>query len=409
MKKLALLFFALLFNGLSLMAQADIEKKIQTSMILVEDGEVIDLDAGTFDISKSLSLDGKSNVTIRGKGMDKTILSFKSQVSGAEGIRVTNCTNIILEDLTVQDSKGDLIKTMHVNGITFRRVKAEWTGKPSEKNGGYALYPVQCENVLIDSCIAIGASDAGIYVGQSKHIVVRNCTAYSNVAGIEIENSLYADVYNNLATGNTGGILVFDLPDLVIKNGGHTRVYNNTVRENNLSNFAPKGNIVAKVPKGTGILLIAANQVEIFNNDILNNATMGVGVISYFLTENKIKDQAYDPYSSAIYIHDNLFERKKRKVPLEGRFAQIYWFKLKFGRRVPHIIFDGIVDPRMLDASGQFDAKSVLCVRNNKNQSFANIDAEHDFKNISRDISRHDCSMEPIAHSSSFFNKKTER
>ena len=68
---------------------------------------------------------------------------------------------------------------------------------------------MQCDNVLIENCTAIGASDAGIYVGQSNRIIVRNSIAHQNVAGIEIENSLNADVFDNVATGNTGGILVF--------------------------------------------------------------------------------------------------------------------------------------------------------------------------------------------------------
>ena len=89
--------------------------------------------------------------------------------------------------------------------------------------------PVKSENILIDHCIAIGASDAGIYVGQSKNIIVRNSEAFHNVAGIEIENSFYADVYNNYTHDNTGGILVFDLPDLLIKKGGNVRVFNNLV------------------------------------------------------------------------------------------------------------------------------------------------------------------------------------
>ena len=382
----------------SIMATAQLsqEKKIQTEMIMAEDGAVINLDEGSFSITKSLSMDGKKSITIKGKGIDKTILSFKEQTSGAEGIRVTNCENIILEDMTLQDSKGDLIKTMHVNGMTFRRVKAEWTGKPSEHNGSYGFYPVQCENVLIDSCIAIGASDAGIYVGQSKYVVVKNCTAFQNVAGIEIENSLYADVYDNIATGNTGGILIFDLPDLVQKKGGFVKVHNNIVKENNLSNFAPKGNIVAKVPKGTGLMILAVSNVDIYDNQIINNKTMGVGVISYFITENKIKDKKYDPYPNAISIHHNTFERKKRKVPMEGRFAQIYHFKLKFGRNVPHIVYDGVLNPKLVDKDGNLKAENAICVLNNKNESFANIDAEHDFKNISRDVSKYNCTLPAI-------------
>ena len=374
-------------------SQADMEKKIQTQMILAKDGSTVEITEGVFQLSKSLSMEGKKNIVIRGKGMDKTILSFKNQTSGAEGIRISECENITIEDMTVQDSKGDLIKTMHVKGITFRNVKAEWTGKPSEKNGGYALYPVQCENVLIDNCTARGASDAGIYVGQSKQIVVKNCTAIENVAGIEIENSLHADVYDNVATGNTGGILVFDLPDLVQKQGGYVRVFKNTIKENNLKNFAPKGNIVGKVPDGTGILILATNNVEVFDNQIINNKSLGMGIISYFMTENKIKDKDYYPYPTAIYVHDNNFERKRKRATSKGRFGQIFMFKLKFGKNVPHIMYDGIVDAQTKDANGQIKPESRICIRNNKNQTVANIDAENDFKNISRDASVFDCEM----------------
>jgi len=324
--------------------------------------------------------------------MDKTILSFKKQATGAEGIRVSNCTNVILEDLTVQDAKGDDIKTMNVIGITFRRVKAEWTGKLSSKNGSYAIYPVSCENVLIENCIARGASDAGIYVGQSRTIIVRNNQAYENVAGIEIENSLYADVYNNEAYNNTGGILVFDLPDLQLKKGGYCRVFHNRIRENNTKNFAPKGNIVAKVPLGTGILLLAANNVEIFNNEIINNRTSGTSIVSYYITENPIKDSSYYPYPVAVNIHDNNYSRKRQKATMHGRIGKLYRFKLKFGKDVPDIVYDGIMDGKLATENGQYPASNRICVRNNKGATYANIDAANNFKNISRDISQVDCS-----------------
>jgi parallel beta-helix repeat protein len=385
-----LFIFVFVFSLFSTVhAQMDIEKKVQKDLILAADGSTIEITEGVFSISKSLSMDGKKNIVIRGKGMDKTILSFKKQIAGAEGIKITNCENITLEDLTVQDSKGDLIKTMHVKGMTFRRVKAEWTGKPSKNNGGYALYPVQCEQVLIDGCVARGASDAGIYVGQSKNIVVKNCTAIENVAGIEIENSLYADVFDNVATNNTGGILVFDLPDLVQKKGGFVRVFNNKIFENNLSNFAPKGNIVGKVPKGTGVLILATNNVEIFDNQIKNNKSAGVGIISYYMTENPIKDKDYYPYPTRIFIHDNDFERRSERATSQGRFGKIFLFKLKFGKNVPHILYDGIEDAK---------TPRDICIRNNKNQSVGNMDAERGFKNISRDAKPFDCSLEKISN-----------
>src|SRR5688500_14701559 len=183
----------------ALLAQKEFQKRIQTLFIENPNGSVIELPAGTYHLDASLWLDGKKDVTIKGAGEDKTILSFKNQISGAEGIKITNSSNISIQDLTVQDAKGDGVKAQLVDGITFRNLKAEWTKGTKKDNGGYGLYPVQCTNVLIEYCTAIGASDAGIYVGQSKQIIVRNSKAYQNVAGIEIENSWYADVYDNEA------------------------------------------------------------------------------------------------------------------------------------------------------------------------------------------------------------------
>jgi len=374
------------------MSQADIQRSITRQFIEAADGSTIELPAGTFRFDASLSIDGKKNLTIQGAGMDKTILSFKGQVSGAEGIKVTNSSGITIKGLTVQDAKGDGLKTQTVDGITFVDVKAEWTAGPDEKNGGYGLYPVQCTNVLIDGCVSIGASDAGIYVGQSKQIVVRNSRAMRNVAGIEIENSLYADVYNNDVTDNTGGILVFDLPDLIQKEGGYVRVFRNKVYSNNHTNFAPEGNIVGKIPPGTGVMVLATRHVEVFENQITNNITASTSIISYYMTENPINDKTYKPYPSDIYIHHNTYERPNVKASSEGRFGKMFKYKLRFGKDVPHILFDGIADENMKDRR--------ICISDNVNESFADLDADNKFKGKNHDIEPFNCkgsSITPVA------------
>lgn len=395
MKPYLLLFLTCLGTQLAL-AQADVQKRYQTKLIMAENGSTVDLDAGTFTFTGSLSLEDKKRIIIRGKGVDKTILSFKGQTDGAEGLRVSNAEEIVIENLTVQDSKGDGIKTMNVKGITFRNVKVEWTGPPKAENGGYGLYPVQCDNVLIDKCTAIGASDAGIYVGQSRGIVVKNSKAYHNVAGIEIENSRNADVFDNEAYDNTGGILVFDLPDLVQKQGGNVRVFNNYVHDNNLPNFAPPGNIVAGVSDGTGLMILAANGVEVFNNRFIRNQTLGTGIISYLLTERPITDKAYYPFATAVSIHDNVYERNPGPASSRGRYNSIFDKILKAGQDVPHIIYDGIADPATFDKDGKPLANKRICIRNNKNQSLVNLDAGREFKNVSFSATAFDCQLEPL-------------
>ncbi|GAB2579884.1 parallel beta-helix domain-containing protein [Spirosoma areae] len=377
-------------------AQADVQKHYQTQMIMAENGSTIDLDQGTFTFTGSLSLEDKKRIVIRGKGIDKTVLSFKGQTDGAEGLRVSNAEEIVIENLTVQNTKGDGIKTMNVKGITFRNVKVEWTGPPKAGNGGYGLYPVQCDNVVIDGCTAIGASDAGIYVGQSRGIVVKNSKAHHNVAGIEIENSRNADVFDNEAYENTGGVLVFDLPDLVQKQGGNVRVFNNYIHDNNLPNFAPEGNIVAGVSDGTGLLILAANGVEVFGNRFIRNQSVGTGIISYLITERPITDKAYYPFSGGISIHDNSYERNPGPPTSRGRFGKLFHSVLKFNEDIPHILYDGIVDPATLDKNGKPLPDRRICIRNNKNQSIANLDAGRGFQNVSRDAAPFDCQLEPL-------------
>jgi parallel beta-helix repeat protein len=383
------IFAIFLVLSIPVYAQKEFQKKFQTQFIEAANGATIELPAGRFQMDASLWLDGKKNVTIRGAGEDKTIFNFKGQISGAEGIKITNASGITIRDLTVQDTKGDGVKTQLVDGISFIHVKAEWTQGSDKDNGGYGLYPVQCTNVLIDHCTAVGASDAGIYVGQSKNIIVKNSKASQNVAGIEIENSWYADVYDNEAYNNTGGILVFDLPDLIQKDGGYVRVFRNNIHDNNHANFAPKGNTVGKVPQGTGLMVLATRHVEAFENRIVNNISAGTAIVSYYITENPIQDKSYKPFPSDIFIHDNYYERPHVKATGKGRMGKMYRFKLRFGKNVPHILYDGITDKDMKDRN--------ICFKNNTNATFVNIDAENGFKNKSHDMTPHACEQQPIS------------
>ena len=122
-------------------ADDDIYKNIQSLLILAEEGEVINLPEGKFYLSRSLWGENLNNVTIKGKGIDKTILSFEKQIEGAEGIKIVNSTDIKLLDFTVENSKGDLIKVEDSEKVTFLNIKAQWTGGPDETNCSYAFYP----------------------------------------------------------------------------------------------------------------------------------------------------------------------------------------------------------------------------------------------------------------------------
>jgi parallel beta-helix repeat protein len=268
---------------------------------------------------------------VRGAGEARTILSFAKQRRGAEGILVT-ANGVVLRDFAVEDTPGDAIKVRDCDGITFRGVRAEWTRGPHPENGAYGLYPVNCSNVLIERSIARGASDAGIYVGQSRNIIVRDSIAERNVAGIEIENSYNADVFGNTATHNTGGILVFDLPGLPQQGGHSVRLFRNTITDNDTPNFAPAGNIVATVPTGTGILIMANRDVHVFENEIGDHGTANIIVTAYRAT---FEDANYNPLPRNIMIRNNRFGRTGFEPA--GDIAML----AQAGITLPDVLWDG--------------------------------------------------------------------
>ena len=312
-------------------------ERLQEAMILMKDGDTLIIDSGNYIFEDSLSLD-VDNVTIKGRGMNETILDFKDQKTGAQGLLVTS-NKVTLEGFSIMDAKGDALKVIGSKGINMINLKTEWTGGPKSSNGAYGFYPVESEDVLIDGCIAIGASDAGIYVGQSRNIIVRNSIAQYNVAGIEIENSYYADVYNNLASHNTAGILVFDLPDLPQQGGHHIRVFDNKAIDNDTDNFAPEGNIVGEVPRGTGIIIMANSDVEIFNNLISGNGTVNLSIVSY---GDETDDKNYYPHPKRIQVHNNNYGPSGFDPDLETGDLAKALYEISDGN-MPDIFWDGVL------------------------------------------------------------------
>ena len=400
MKKITFFWSLVLLTSLTLSAKEifiepsdNSQEEVQTALIELSSGDILTLSPGTFVFEDGLSLD-VDEVIVRGSGINETILDFKNQMSGAQGLLVTS-DRVTLKDFAVTDAKGDAIKVIGAEGINMINLKTEWTGGPKTTNGAYGLYPVESTDVLIDGCVAIGASDAGIYVGQSKNIIVRNSVAQYNVAGIEIENSYYADVYDNLASHNTGGILVFDLPDLPQQGGRHVRVFRNKVIDNDTDNFAPEGNIVGEVPRGTGIIIQANSDVEVFDNDISGNGTVNVSIVTY---SNETQDENYYPHPRSIQIHGNRFGEGGFDPDIEtGELAAIL-FELS-GGNMPDIFWDGIL-PTSQIIFGQPDEERLI-LSNNGDATFLTINPIKYllpfFDPVETDISEYEGEVRPLA------------
>jgi parallel beta-helix repeat protein len=325
------------------------ETAIAGAFAQAKDGDTLAFAAGTYVFENQLALGMANGVTVIGAGQGKTILDFHGQKQGDDALFAQSVQGLTFQDFTVENPPGNASRVLGVTGLTFRSVEVKWTAKDSKTHGAYGLYPVQSKNVLIEDCSISGASDSGIYVGQSQQIVVRNNKAFSNVAGIEIENSFFADVYGNDSHDNTAGILVFDLPGLMQEGGHDIRVFQNTIQSNDTENFAAMGDIVSLVPGGTGFFVMANHDVEVFGNTIIGNKDSGAGIISYALAQMAFTDPNYYEWPSKIYLHDNTFTTNGTMPDVAASIGLVLLTGMSAypGGNVPDVLWDGIVDPAL--------------------------------------------------------------
>ncbi|MDF1666852.1 MAG: hypothetical protein P1V97_34200, partial [Planctomycetota bacterium] len=139
------------------------------------------------------------------------------------------------------------------------------------------------------------------------------------------------------------------------------------VYSNNHKNFAPKGNIVASVPVGTGIMIMANDQIEIFENKIRDHGNTNMAIVSYYAVGKPFKDPKYDPFPEGVYIHDNVFEGGGNKPNglLGATLSQMF-------KKLPDIIWDGMINPGTLK-DGKRAKELGLYLKNNGAATFANI------------------------------------
>lgn len=356
------------------------------------EGDTIEFCAGEFNLDTGLIVHGRRGVTIRGQGMRETVLNFEGSDS-SEGLNVSNSDGIVIEGLSIEDTPGNGLRVFRSRFVTIRDVRVSWSDAqgrfetedgytPDETNGAYALYPVETEHVLIEDCEAHGASDAGVYVGQSNDVIVRRCLATFNVAGYEFENTYRSIFEHNEAFDNTGGFLIFDLPGLR-QYGESNIVRNNVSCRNNTDNFAPVGNIVGLVPRGTGMLVLSADVVDIHDNEICDNDSFGIAIVNFGLAGPNESDQKFDFFPEGVQIFANRFRDNGGNIQLpsadRGEASLLpLLIALKNLGRSAHIVWDGGVDePNGCDAI-PVDSDGVPLTEPNANPSDPRLEARTD-------------------------------
>lgn len=356
-----------------------LETKAQKAIKGAKPGTTIVFPAGTFKFTQILTV-RNPGITLKGQGQEKTILDFSGQRVGKASLDIQT-DKVVVKDLAVVNSPADYAIRAHgspddlADQFTFNHVRTSWDKAPNVNDGAYGFYTVETQNVLIENSTCIGSTDACIYVGQSKNIVIRNNNVTLSVIGIELESSAHADVYGNTTTKNAGGMVLYDLPSLPVEfKSNDFRVYNNKIFKNNTPNFTKPSGFASDVPTGSGILVLSNNHDHIFNNEIHDNQAVNVGLISFKLVESDLPDK-FSPYVQAILLSGNTIYGGGNKPvsPKANKNSQ------QFGQVLKNLADDHVPDfiwTRQIasDAQDPNDASLnkpslKICFHDNKGQS----------------------------------------
>ena len=97
--------------------------------------------------------------------------------------------------------------------------------------------------------------------------------------------------------------------------------------------------------------------------------------------------------------HDNIFKRKVMIPDLTSELGKLITGGFKSSM---DIIVDGSADPKIRDANGQVPADKKICIQNNGDIKFGNVnfwqvkDQKDVFNHLDRDISKFDCTHTKI-------------
>ena len=270
-------------------------ESIQAAVQLAEAGTTIQVMPGTYNETVYIDKDGIRLIGVIDKG-NRAVLDGEGKLNDAI---LYSGNNVVVENFTITRYKGNGIMSQAGNNWEIRNNIIIDTGV-------YGIFPQLGQNGVIEYNVVSGIEDAAIYVGMSDNVHVAYNDVFDSVAGIEIENSRHAIVEANRVHNNTGGILVFITPGLPIKTTYDVIIRNNFIVANNHPNFGAPGSTVAGIPAGTGVLVMAADDVVIEGNIIRDNKNIGILITDHAHADNITVDPESDPNSDRIKILNNV-------------------------------------------------------------------------------------------------------
>ncbi|MFD3458027.1 nitrous oxide reductase family maturation protein NosD [Streptomyces sp. NPDC058691] len=286
-------------------------ESIQAAVDRAAPGDVIDIEAGTYNGSVQIST---PRLTLRGAGTATVIMPSKTGKENAcakagEGVCITGtakkkATEVRLESLTVAGFKTNGIHATMADGLRVAKV----TSRDNKQQGILLEKSVRGQ---FTGNTATNNGESGIFLANSMNTeggaldtqggIVKDNTLNGNRIGVTLRRVRNVSVEHNTISANCGGVFV--VGDEGVPRGGALTVSHNTVTKNN--KYCPA---TARLPfiQGAGIVLTGVEKTVVTDNDVRDNSgksPMSGGIVLFKSVVGKA--------NTGNEIHDNTVRGNK--------------------------------------------------------------------------------------------------
>jgi hypothetical protein len=247
------------------------------------------------NVANLIGIMGKENVTLAGTGFSRNDVVIDAEFKKHVAIRTDRSDGFVAKNFSVFRGIEHGLYTVETDGYWFENVYGAYSG-------AYELFAFASDHGMMKDCEAVGAGDAGLYVGGGPYAgrvanIIENCDVHHNALGFSGTNDNDQVIRNSRFWDNAAGI-VFDAegdhpgyhtgsPNILGPQGA--RIVGNQIWDNNFNIYSTKSNVK---PIGTlrnqvhvlgvGIVLSSFSFNVIRGNWIWGNNLAGVAIVSAF-------------------------------------------------------------------------------------------------------------------------------
>ncbi|MHB8604647.1 MAG: right-handed parallel beta-helix repeat-containing protein [Thermoplasmatota archaeon] len=228
-----------------------------------------------------VAIDGKHDLTIRGMGDGSNDVVLDAHFLTDYGVYGDAADGLVLQNFDVWHAHEHGIFVNETDGVWLDHVRGFMSSS-------YELFYFNTDHGVMRDCEAVGAGDAGIYIGAAPAvgrvtIDVENCHSHHNVLGFSGTDGNYVLLHDNVFDDNAAGV-VFDSEtdhpyypqrgatvehNLIANN--NFDVYDGICDANGCSDIRPESLESIIIPVGVGLFFPSNNLNTVEENTFSHN------------------------------------------------------------------------------------------------------------------------------------------